>query len=314
MKFSDINKRAEDEWNELQQNKKPNIFIGAATCGRSAGALGVKQTFQDELQKRDINANIIEVGCLGPCYAEPLVNIVKPDRPNIFYRNVTSKMAVELIENYVINDNPLPQYALGTLGGKKIEGIHSLMEISFFRSQARELFRNSGFIDPTNIEHYIAHDGYKGLVTALDMKPARVIEEIKTSGLRGRGGGGFSTGTKWEFCYNASGEEKYVICNADEGDPGAFMDRSLMEADPHGLLEGMAIAGYTIGANKGYIYARAEYPLAVKRLRNAISQAREKGFLGENILEREFSFDVEVFLGAGAFVCGEETALIASIE
>ncbi len=314
MEFSDIHKHAEDEWNELEQSKNPKIFIGAATCGRSAGALEVKQTFQDELQKRGIIANIVEVGCLGPCYAEPLVNIVKSDRPNIFYRNVNSKIAVELIENYLINDNPLPQYALGTLGDGSIDGIDSLMETPFFRSQARKLFRNSGFIDPTNIEHYIAHDGYRGLVKALDMKPAQVIEEIKKSGLRGRGGGGFSTGTKWEFCFNAPGDEKYVICNADEGDPGAFMDRSILEADPFALMEGMSIAGYTIGANKGYIYVRAEYPLAVKRLRTAIAEAREKGFLGENILGRGFRFDVDVFLGAGAFVCGEETALIASIE
>ena len=314
MKFSDIKKCAEDEWNGLLQSNKPLIFIGAATCGRSAGALGVKQTFQDELEKRGMDAAIVEVGCLGPCYAEPLVNIIKPGGPNILYKNVTNEIAVELIENYLMNDNPLPEYALGTLGDSRVNGIPVLMETPFFKSQARELFRNSGFIDPTNINHYIANGGYSGLAKVLNMEPAKVVQEIKDSGLRGRGGGGFPTGTKWEFCFNAPGDEKYVICNADEGDPGAFMDRSLLESDTYALLEGMTIAGYTIGAGKGYIYCRAEYPLAVKRLRNAIAQAKEKGFLGENILGGKFSFDLEVFLGAGAFVCGEETALIASIE
>jgi len=314
MKFSDIKKCAEDEWNALQQNNIPLIIIGAATCGRSAGALGVKKTFEEELEKKDIQASIIEVGCLGPCYAEPLVNIIKPGGPNILYKNVTSKITAELIDNYIVNDTPMPDYALGTIGDRKVDGIPVLVETPFFKSQARELFHNSGFIDPTNINHYIANGGYSGLAKALSMEPAKVVEEVKASGLRGRGGGGFPTGMKWEFCFKAEGSEKYVICNADEGDPGAFMDRSLLESDPHALIEGMTIAGYTIGANKGYIYCRAEYPLAVKRLRNAIARSKEKGFLGENILGGKFSFDLEVFLGAGAFVCGEETALIASIE
>ncbi|MEJ2108519.1 MAG: NADH-quinone oxidoreductase subunit NuoF [Acidobacteriota bacterium] len=314
MEFSDIKKCAEEEWNDLQQSDNPLIVIGAATCGRSAGALGVKKTFEEELEKRNISANIIEVGCLGPCYAEPLVNIVKPGGPNILYKNVTKEITSELIENHIVNGNPMPEYALGTIGDKKADGIAVLLDTPFFKSQARELFRNSGFIDPTNINHYIANGGYSGLVKALTMEPAKVVEEVKSSGLRGRGGGGFPTGMKWEFCFKAEGDEKYVICNADEGDPGAFMDRSLLESDPHALIEGMTIAGYTIGAGKGYIYCRAEYPLAVKRLRNAIAQAKEKGFLGQNILGGAFSFDLEVFLGAGAFVCGEETALIASIE
>jgi NADH-quinone oxidoreductase subunit F len=314
MKFSDIRKSAEAEWNTLQQSDIPLIVIGAATCGRSAGALAARKAFEEELGKRDIRANIIEVGCLGPCYAEPLINIVNPGGPNILYRNVTAKMATELVESHIVNNNPMPEYAFGTIGDKKAEGIPVLVETPFFKSQARELFRNTGFIDPTNINHYIANGGYSGLAKALEMEPVNVIREIKESGLRGRGGGGFPTGMKWEFCFNAEGDEKYVICNADEGDPGAFMDRSLLESDPHALIEGMTIAAYTIGASKGYIYCRAEYPLAVKRLRNAIAQSIEKGFLGENILGKGFRFDLEVFLGAGAFVCGEETALIASIE
>ncbi len=314
MKFSDRKKRAEDAWNELQQSKIPTIYIGAATCGRSAGALGVKQAFQDELQKRGIDANLIEVGCFGPCFAEPLINIAKPGRPNILYRNVTGKMAVELVENYIINDDPSPQYAFGTLGEGKIDGINVLMETSFFKSQARELFRNCGIIDPTNIDHYIAHEGYSGLEKVLSMKPTEVIAEIKTSGLRGRGGGGFPAGRKWEACLQAEGKEKFVVCNADEGDPGAFMDRSVLEADPHAVLEGMIIAGYTVGAQRGYIYVRAEYPLAIKRLQTAIQQAREQNVLGDRIMGKDFNFEIEIFQGAGAFVCGESTALTLSIE
>jgi NADH-quinone oxidoreductase subunit F len=314
MTFSDTKKRAEDEWNELQQSNKPRIYIGAATCGRSAGALVAKKGFEDGLQEKGIDAEIIEVGCLGPCYTEPLINIIKPGGPNIFYKNVTGKIAGELVENYIANDDPMPQYALGALGESGIDGIGNLMETSFFKSQARELFKNTGLIDPTNIYHYIANDGYSGLEKAIGMKQAEVIEEVKTSGLRGRGGGGFPAGRKWEAGLKAKGTEKYVVCNADEGDPGAFMDRCTLESDPHAVLEGMIIAGYSIGASKGYVYVRAEYPLAVTRLRNAIQQAHDNNLLGENIMGSGFNFDIYVFLGAGAFVCGESTALTLSIE
>ena len=314
MKFNEIKKQADDEWNQLQQSKEPKLFIGAATCGRSAGALEVKKTFQDEFEKRGISANIIEVGCLGPCWAEPLISIVKPGGPNIFYKNVTSKRATELVEKFIVTDDPLPEYALGLVGDKGDYAIPLLWDIPNFKSQERVLFRNFGFIDPTNINHYIANDGYSGLDKVLSMKPTEVIAEIKTSGLRGRGGGGFPTGRKWEAGLQAEENEKYVVCNADEGDPGAFMDRSVLEGEPHSVLEGMIIAGYTIGAQKGYIYVRAEYPLAVKRLQGAIQQATDMGFLGENIMGSGFSFEIFIFQGAGAFVCGESTALTLSIE
>jgi len=314
MKFNEIKKQADDEWNQLQQSKEPRVFIGAATCGRSAGALEVKKTFQDEFEKRGISANIIEVGCLGPCWAEPLISIVKPGGPNIFYKNVTSKRATELVEKFIVADDPLPEYALGLVGDKGDYAIPLLWDIPNFKSQERVLFRNFGFIDPTNLNHYIANDGYSGLDKVLSMKPTEVIEEIKISGLRGRGGGGFPTGRKWEAGLQAEENEKYVVCNADEGDPGAFMDRSVLEGEPHSVLEGMIIAGCTIGAQKGYIYVRAEYPLAVKRLQGAIQQATDMGFLGENIMGSGFSFEIFIFQGAGAFVCGESTALTLSIE
>ncbi|MFC1582276.1 NADH-ubiquinone oxidoreductase-F iron-sulfur binding region domain-containing protein [Planctomycetota bacterium] len=306
--------RVEEGWDILRQSGKPVILVGTATCGRSAGALSVLQAFRDELKDRSIDADVVEVGCMGPCYAEPLINIVKPDRPGICYGNVTDKKVVELIEGYIINDDPLPSYALGTVGDGDIEGIPKLFDTPAFKRQKRRVFRNCGFIAPTNIDHYIANNGYNGLIKALDTTPVEIVEELKKSGLRGRGGGGFPAGRKWEACLVEPGDEKYVVCNADEGDPGAFMDRSLLEGDPHSLLEGMIIAGHTVGARKGYIYVRAEYPLAVERLQIALEQARQKGFLGEDILDSGFSFDIEIFQGAGAFVCGESTALTLSIE
>jgi NADH-quinone oxidoreductase subunit F len=314
MAFIDIKKQAEKAWNALHSSGNPLISVGTATCGRSAGALAVLETFREELKKRGIEANIVEVGCMGPCYAEPLVNIAKPGKPAICYRNVTSEMVIKIIESYLVGDDPLPQYALGTLGEGHIDGIPVLFDTPAFKPQERRVFRNCGSIDPTNIEHYIANGGYSGLQKALEMKPAEIVEEVKKSGLRGRGGGGFPAGRKWESCLIVEDEEKYVACNADEGDPGAFMDRSLIEGDPHALLEGMTTAGYAVGAIKGYIYVRAEYPLAIERLQIALQQAREKGFLGKNILGSAFDYDIEIFQGAGAFVCGESTALTLSIE
>lgn len=315
LSFEKLKRKAEEEWNTLLQSKKPLITVGTATCGRSAGALEVLEMFQQELNNRNIECSIIEVGCMGLCYAEPMVTIEKPGRPGICYGDITVERVSELIEKCILQDDPLSKYALGTTGDEHISGIPRLFETPMLESQERRLLRNCGFIDPTNINHYIAHGGYRALKRALsEMLPEDIIDEVKRSGLRGRGGAGFPTGRKWEFCRKAPGDVKYVICNADEGDPGAFMDRSILEADPHAVLEGMIIAAYTTGAKKGYIYVRAEYPLAVKRLQIAIEQAREKGFLGKNMLGSDFSFDIEIFQGAGAFVCGEETALMASIE
>ncbi len=314
MNFSEIKKRADEEWRQLQESDKPTLYIGAATCGRSAGALDVRMSFENALSEKNIDYNVVEVGCLGPCWAEPLISVQKPGGPNIFYRNVTPKIAAEIVNEYVAGDDPLPKYALGLVGDKKGYDIPELWELPPFKTQERILFRNFGFIDPTNINHYIANDGYSGLQKALSMKQMDVVEEVKKSGLRGRGGGGFPAGRKWEAGLVSKEKIKYVVCNADEGDPGAFMDRSVLEGEPHSVLEGMIIAGYTIGAQVGYIYVRAEYPLAVQRLQNAIKQANEMGFLGKNILGSGFDFEIRIFQGAGAFVCGESTALTLSIE
>ena len=314
MDYQEMLRSAKEEWQALQRSDKPLILVGTATCGRSAGALEVLETFQKELKNRGINCNIIEVGCFGLCYAEPLVTIIKPGRPGICYRNVTGQRAVELIEGYLVNDDSLSDYALGTIGDETVNGIPELFSTDVLKLQVRRILRNCGFIDPANINHYIANGGYSGFIKALKASPEQIIDEVKRSGLRGRGGAGFPTWRKWQFCLEAGGEEKYIICNADEGDPGAFMNRSLLEGDPHSILEGMLIAGCAIGAGQGIIYCRAEYPLALERLKLALKQIEERGLMGDNILGSSFSFRIKIREGAGAFVCGEETALIASIE
>ena len=314
MTFDDIRSRAISEWEALEHSDKPRILIGTATCGRAAGAMAVLEAINRELAGHNIEAIVTQVGCIGLCYAEPLVDIIKPNRSRICYANVTPEIITQIISDYLINDNPRPDLALGTIGEDGVEGIPKLFELPMLKPQVRIALRNCGFIDPENINHYIARGGYSGLIKALSMVPEKVIEEVKKSGLRGRGGAGFPTGVKWGLCRKSPGTIKYVICNADEGDPGAFMNRSLLEGDPHAVLEGILIGAYAIGAGEGYIYIRAEYPLAIDRLKLALAQMADYGLLGDNILGSNFSFQLKIKQGAGAFVCGEETALMASIE
>jgi len=314
MKFNEIRKRAAAEWDALKHSDKPHILLGSATCGRAAGAGPVLESIRETLAKHKLEATITQVGCIGLCYAEPLVDIVKPGCPRICYHSVTPEIAAQLVEDYLIHDNPRPDLALGTLGDAAIDGIPRLFDLPMLKPQVRIALRNCGIIDPESINQYIANGGYRGLEKALGMPPEAVIEEIKKSGLRGRGGAGFPTGLKWEFCRKSPGTIKYIICNADEGDPGAFMDRSLLEGDPHAVLEGMLIGAYAIGATEGYTYIRAEYPLAIQRLKLALKQMEQYGLLGDNILGSDFSFHLKIKEGAGAFVCGEETAMMASIE
>jgi NADH-quinone oxidoreductase subunit F len=314
MDFEAIRTKAISEWESLGKSTSPVIFIGTATCGRAAGADTVLEAINAALERHKIKANITQVGCLGLCYAEPLVDIIKPGRPRIHYGNLTPELAAQLVEEYLVKDNPHPDLALGTTGNGRLPNIPNLYELPVLKPQVRIALRNCGLIDPENINHYIARGGYRGLTRALEMTPEAVISEVQESGLRGRGGAGFPTGMKWGFCRKAQGEPKYIICNADEGDPGAFMDRSLLEGDPHAVLEGILIGAYAIGANEGYIYIRAEYPLAIERLQLALRQMAEYGLLGDNILGSGFSFHLKIKEGAGAFVCGEETAMIASIE
>ncbi|MBN1191146.1 MAG: NADH-quinone oxidoreductase subunit NuoF [Dehalococcoidales bacterium] len=305
---------AASAWKSLVESEKPRILVGSATCGRASGALSVLEALKDELGNQQIEANILEVGCIGTCYVEPVINIIKPGEPHIYYGNVTPEIARQLVSDYLVNNDPGTDLALGTVGEKRIPGIPQLFDLPMLKPQVRIVLRNCGIIDPQNIDHYIAHDGYSGLARAISMDPGDIIAEIKKAGLKGRGGAGFSTGLKWELCRSAPGKEKYIICNADEGDPGAFMNRSLLEGDPHSVLEGMLIGARAIGATRGYIYCRAEKPLAIERLKIALKQMERYGLTGDNILDSDFCFEIELREGAGAFVCGEETALIASIE
>ena len=334
MNFDQLIKQSKKEYRDLFTDQTPIILIGSATCGNSAGAQIIKTTIEEELQKHQIKCKIISVGCIGLCYAEPIITIIKKGNPAIFYRELTSKIAKELVNSYIIGDDPKLEYALGTVDldyfvknieksqkteisediSHDIEQITPLFELPVLKSQVRKILRNCGFIDPTNIRHYLAQDGYSGLSKAINLKPEEIINKIQKSGLKGRGGAGFPTWMKWQLCRDSDSETKYIICNADEGDPGAFMNRSLLESDPHSVLEGILIAGHVIGAKEGYIYCRTEYPLALKRLKKALSQMKEYGLLGKNILNSGFDFELTIKEGAGAFVCGEETALIASIE
>ena len=314
MNFNQLVKESVEEYNALFEGDTPVILVGSATCGKSAGAQEISVTFNAELEKQGEIAQVIDVGCIGLCYLEPVVTVIKKGMPAIFYDEVTPKLAEKIVKNYIIANDPMPEHALGSFGEKQIGGIPKLFDLPVMKPQVRRILRNCGFIDPENIKHYIAVGGYTGLNTALHIEPGEVIEKIKLSGLRGRGGAGFPTWMKWQFCIDSDEDEKYLICNADEGDPGAFMNRSLLESDPHSVLEGIVIAAYAIGAKEGYIYCRAEYPLALNRLKHAISEMMELGFLGEDILGTGFNFNIKIKEGAGAFVCGEETALIASIE
>ncbi len=313
MIFEEIQKQAKSDWNSLYHGKVPHILIGTATCGRAAGALPVVEAFNRELARRNAPAKVSEVGCIGLCSLEPLVTIIKPDSFTVCYNNVTPQVVPTLVEGYVLNDDPCLDLALGTVECSEGEAV-CVPELSRFEHEHRLLLRNCGYIDPVNINHYIANGGYSSLVKALQMKPVTIIEEIKKSGLRGRGGAGFPTGGKWEVCRQASGKTRYVICNADEGDPGAFMDRVVLESDPQQVIEGMIIAAYAVGAHDGFIYIRAEYPLAIERLKVALKQAKSLGLLGDSILGSGFSFHIEIVEGAGAFVSGESTALMYAIE
>jgi NADP-reducing hydrogenase subunit HndC len=258
----------------------------------------------------DQEVKVIMTGCFGLCAKGPII-VIYPE--GAFYHSVTVEDVKEIVSEHVLKGRIVTR--LLNIDHATQQTVLSLNETEFLKKQVRVALANCGVIDPENIEEYIGQDGYQALAKVLtEMKPIDVIETIKASGLRGRGGGGFPTGRKWEFAYNQQSDQKYVCCNADEGDPGAFMDRSVLEGDPHCVIEAMAIAGYAIGANKGYVYIRAEYPIAVKRLQKAIEDARAYGLLGKNIFGTGFEFDIEIRLGAGAFVCGEETALLTSVE
>ena len=300
---------------------KPRIIVGMGTCGLSAGARQVHEALARLLDEHPGAFELGSTGCIGMCYREPLVEVRAGGRRTI-YGGVTAELAREIVEGHVLAGEVLADHvALEMTGGDLSAGAgiagaeSSGAEQEFQILQKKIVLRNCGVIDPESIDEYEAAGGYAALRTALlEMEPAAIIEEVKASGLRGRGGAGFPTGLKWSFAAANEADRKYIVCNADEGDPGAFMDRSVLEGDPHSVLEGMIVCGRAIGGSYGYIYCRAEYPLAIRRLTIALEAARGRGYLGRDILGSGFDFDVKIKQGAGAFVCGEETALFASIE
>ena len=294
-------------------SEKPCVIISEkSTCCYLSGSKEVVEAFRDGLKNFNLEnkIDIKTTGCLGFCEIEPIV-ILEPK--GVVYQKVKKEDVIEIITETILNDIVIDRLLyIDPVQGNKCK---SEEDMPFYKKQRRFVLGNNRFIDPLSIDDYLAINGYKALAKALfKMKPEKVIEEIKTSGLRGRGGGGFPTGRKWEYARKAEGDKKYVICNADEGDPGAYMDRSLLEGNPHSVIEGMIIGAYAIGSNEGFVYVRNEYPLAVKHLENAIKQAKEYGFLGKDILGSSFDFNIEISRGGGAFVCGESTALMASLE
>lgn len=313
--FRRFRKQAVEEWEKLDRAAEPVIYIGMGSCGIASGAGKLWDIASGFIRTEKIRAQLMKVGCIGPCYLEPLVDIKQPGLPRLCFNNVDEKRLDQLLRSYLLHGDSGVK-PLGHLGEnhQALNGIKSFWDQPMLKKQERIVLRNCGIIDPENINHYIARGGFSGILRALELGPGQVINEIRDAGLRGRGGAGFPTYRKWQLCREAPGSSKYLICNADEGDPGAFMNRSLMEGDPYALLEGMIIAAFAIGAGEGYIYIRAEYPLAVQRLRKAISGLDLYGLIGDNILNSGFSFNLHIKEGAGAFVCGEETALIASIE
>jgi NADH-quinone oxidoreductase subunit F len=299
--------------NEINTDKyRLHLMLCAGTACVSNKSFKIKELLEEEIKKQGLEneALVVMTGCNGFCAVGPVM-VVMPD--GIFYHSLTEEIIPHLVEEHFLKGRPVKD--LMFTPSKEDLAIPRMMDIGFFSRQTLIALRNRGLIDPEVIDEYIARDGYKALAKALsEMTPDEIVEEIKKSGLRGRGGGGFPTGLKWELCRKAKGDTKYIICNADEGDPGAYMDRSIVEADPHSVLEGMLIGARAIGAREGYVYIRAEYPLAMERLELAIEQAKEYGLLGDNIFDTDFSFDIQIKQGAGAFVCGEETSLMASIE
>ena len=320
---------------ELRQAGESSIYpqqvkitVGMSTCGLAAGADAVYDTLQRIIARRNMGVILAKTGCIGACQQEPLVDIRLPGKGRVVFAQVNRAKARELLDNLaagslspegawlVIDEEEaiVEDRIFSFTRSAEMEKLTAYNKSAFFGRQKKIILRNCGFIDPASLEEYIARGGYRALHSALKISPQAVIDETSGSGLRGRGGGGFPTGRKWQTAKDSAGDKKYIICNGDEGDPGAYMDRTILEGDPHTIIEGMTIGAYAIGAHEGYAYVRDEYPLAIERFTTAIQQAEESGLLGENIFGSGFNFSIRVVRGAGAFVCGEETAMIASIE
>lgn len=313
--FEDIQTEASSRWQELNSGKVPWIRVGTALCGKAAGADQVIEAIQAELRQHNIQAIVSEVGCFGMCYAEPLVDITLPNGSRLFYGNVTLSEVPAIIYSQLVRREPVADLSLGYMGEGGLHGAEDLTQHPMMKEQLRVALRNAGTIDPYDIYQYIANGGYGALHKALtSMTSEETLEEVNKSGLRGRGGAAFPTATKWSFLARSQEPVKYILCNCEEGDPGAFNDKGILESDPHTLLEGMVLAGYSTGSHYGYVFIRQGHEGPIERTWKAIHQARELGLLGENILGSGFSFDIEVSLTGDSYVSGEETALMESIE
>lgn len=312
--YDALRMRANEVWRQMENPQRLRITVVDATCANAAGARDTLAAIRSEVARRRINIDIGITGCPGLCYAEPLVEISWPGGLRIWYEHITSDKVERLLDATLGQQGgTAPELALAVVSGQA-DGIPPLASLDFWKIQERRLMANCGVIDPENIDHYIARGGYEGLVKALSMSQEEIIKEVLDAGLWGRGGAAFPAGRKWDFLRVARGEPKYILVNADEGDPGAWVNRVTMEGDPHLLIEGILIAARATGATRSFIYIRDEYPLAIERMRKALAQAYERGLVGRRILSTDFSCEIEVFRGAGSYVCGEETGLIASIE
>ncbi len=313
--YEDLKAKADARWRELTESDLPWVRIGTELNGQAAGALEVLDALRSELDRRGIGANVDEVGTLGLSYAEPLVDVLKPGRSRLLFSRVAPADVPRIIDEYIIGDRVPRNIAFAYLGDDPIEGVADLSSMPQYSMQRRIAMRNAGHIAPGDILQYVANDGYAALNKALfEMEPNGVIDEMKTSNLRGRGGAGFPAGLKWSFMVNSPGPIKYIACNCEEGDPGAFNDKAILESDPHTLLEGMILAGYATGATNGYVFVRHGHDGPIDRVDKAIKDAYAENVLGENILGSEFSFDIEVALTGDSYVAGEETGLMESIE
>ena len=313
--YTELRQRADEHWQGLVAGDRPWIRVGTAMCGHAAGAVEVLDAIRNELEARGVEANVDEVGCLGLCFAEPLVDILKPGGSRLFFGNVTPGDVPALIEGYLLSGGVRGPEPLGYLGDTPIDSVPDLNELPGMRLQERIALRNAGTIAPADVLQYVANGGYAGLNKALfEMDPQGVIKEVTDSGLRGRGGAAFPTGVKWGFLVRSPGPPKYILCNCEEGDPGAYNDKGILESDPYTLLEGMTIAGYATGSSNGFVFIRHGHDGPIDRTEKAIEQAYEAGLLGKNILGSDFSFDIEVSLTGESYVAGEETALMESIE
>ena len=314
MAYEELSKRAAEAWQGVERPARPLVRVAIATCSLAAGADETLEALRREVRERGLSVDVGITGDSGLCWLEPLVEVRKPDGSHVLYRDVTPEKVAKLVDEALAQDGTCRDLAFAVVAGPDIEGVPKLDEIEYWSMQDRRLIARCGVIDPENIDQYLATGGYGGLARALEQSQDEVIGQVSDSTLRGRSGSNFPTGQKWRFLKDKTRDPKYLICNADEGDPGAFVNRIVMESDPHSVIEGMLISAYATGASEGFIYLRDEYPLAIERMEQAVEQARERGLLGEGVLGSELSFDMKVWRGAGSYVCGEESGLLASLD